>query len=456
MLVVVEQPAARQVFADLLGGVCHVSLVSAGEDALIALTQKSIDLILVSDRLYGTISREQLVREVQSLESDLPVFVFTHKPRPSQSSAQEGVSNVFSIQLLKTERGRVQLVLSIERAISERSQRRQQNMRERRSRRAALSVGNFLVGPSNQIAALRDDVQQASESELNLLLTGETGVGKSLVTESVHRNGPRADAPLVITEPATMPATLFASEFFGHVRGAFTGATTSQIGAFEAANGGTLVLDEIGDLESTLQTQLLRAVESKTIRRLGDPREIQLDVRIVTATNRDLESDVSQGLFREDLFFRLNETRMHIPPLRERQEDVVPLFKHFIASFSGEPGFEIEVAADAVELLTLHGWPGNVREVRTLARRLLDRGRPDHVDAVILSGLFPARVEVVEQGLSLDDRLATLKRRIYIDELAKHGNNIRDAARGLGMPYTTLRSRLKSLGLLDRLKEKRQ
>jgi transcriptional regulator with PAS, ATPase and Fis domain len=260
-----------------------------------------------------------------------------------------------------------------------------------------------------------------------------------------------------VVEPTALPMSLFESELFGHARGAYTGATVAASGAFEAANGGTLFLDEIGDLPLPLQVKLLRAVEAKAIRRVGDVREIQLDVRLITATNRDLEAAVRAGAFRDDLYHRLNEIRLVIPPLRERRQDVLPLLRSFVAGLRLEGDGELTIEPAAAALLTEHAWPGNVRELRTLARRLVERGAPPLITEAALIPILPARIDRgYESDGDPEQRIRVFKRRVYLEELARHSYDIRAAARALGVPYATLRSRLAAIDLLEVIRARRR
>jgi DNA-binding NtrC family response regulator len=310
---------------------------------------------------------------------------------------------------------------------------------------------SVFIGSSTAAAKVRREIDTAARSSLNLLLTGETGVGKSLVAELVHcAPYEGAQRPFIVVEPAALPPTLFESEIFGHVKGAFTGAVASQAGAFESADGGTIFFDEMGDLPLPLQVKLLGAVEGKVVRRLGDHRAIHLNVRLIAATNRPLEQAVSEGKFRADLFERLNELRLHVPPLRERLEDIPLLLFHFLGEQSLDRRIPYELAASARELLTHHDWPGNVRELRNLARRLIAREVWARISEADLIPIFPARIDSsVGAAMPPEERIAVFSRRVYLDELRRYGFSIRQTARALGVAYPTFRSRLKSLELLE-------
>ena len=231
----------------------------------------------------------------------------------------------------------------------------------------AASFGQ-LGGTSVAMRKLFALLEKIAASEINVLIEGESGTGKELVATELVRQGPRADKPLVIVDCGAISSNLVESELFGHVRGAFTGADRDRVGAFEAADGGTVFLDEIGELRLELQPKLLRAIEAREIRRVGETRARKVNVRVVSATNRDLEREVNRGRFREDLYFRLAVLNVRVPPLRERIEDLLPLIRVFLSSL-GVPDQERLFAAPVLEELARHDWPGNVRELRNYVER---------------------------------------------------------------------------------------
>jgi DNA-binding NtrC family response regulator len=440
----------RQVLGSFLSEFYHVSLAPHGRAALDQLDKKSVDLLLLIDELPGAVSARELIRTTQNTYPDLPIVVLSRESMTREARVvRVGSCSFVSHRTLRTEIGRAQLLLIADRRIREQQQERQTFFQRRQHQRSGLTAAHFLVGRSAAIEALREQTLQASRSNLNVLITGETGVGKTLVAQAVHFAGEHGGSrPYITLDPSTLVPSLFESELFGHVRGAFTGATGAQVGAFEAANGGSLLLDEIGDLPIDLQRKLLQAVEERVIRRVGDVREIELNVRLLAATNRNLERDVEQGRFRADLFQRLNETRMHIPPVRERLEDVPLLLCHFLGQFNA--GRMFRVSAPAEHMLSDYHWPGNVREVRTLARRLTAEGAPDEIREEDLVQVLPARLDRTDGAdLPVEERIRVFSRRAYLKALADAGYNIRGAARALDVPYHTLRSRLKTLGLLE-------
>jgi two-component system response regulator HydG len=298
-----------------------------------------------------------------------------------------------------------------------------------------------MVGES---PALRATLERAARvlphADATVLITGETGTGKELLARALHYGGPRADAPFVELNCAAIPAQLLESELFGHERGAFTDAKTAKPGLFEAADGGTLLLDEIDRLAPELQSKLLRALEEKTTRRLGATTSRKVDVRIVAATNAELAADARAGRFREDLFYRLNVVSLHLPALRERGEDVLLLAAAFLKRFSAQYGLPLpSLSPDARRALLAHAWPGNVRELRNAMERALLLSPPGTLELSELAA--PAGTTAVTGELPFPARLADIVRAAARAMLAVTGGNRSEAARRLGIS----RSRLQRL-----------
>jgi transcriptional regulator with GAF, ATPase, and Fis domain len=303
-----------------------------------------------------------------------------------------------------------------------------------------------LVGTSAALSKVLRKIEQVAPTNLPVLILGETGTGKDLVAHSIHQRSLRKNRPLLAVNCAALPDALIESELFGHEKGAFTGAVARTLGRFEAAHGGTILLDEIGELPLSVQAKLLRVLEGGTFERLGSCRTIQADVRVIAATNRNLERDVCEGRFRADLYYRLNVFPLNVPPLRERAEDVPLLVWHFINAKQRALGRTIERVPDrTMQALARHAWPGNVRELENLIERALivSSGSTLVIDAPILEaadGETPARAG------TLDD-----VQRAYIREVLKQcgwklagkGN----AAERLGLKRGTLQFRMKKLGI---------
>jgi transcriptional regulator with GAF, ATPase, and Fis domain len=289
-----------------------------------------------------------------------------------------------------------------------------------------------VIGASPRMRELFADLERIAASDLTLLVEGETGTGKDVIAESVHRASKRADGPFVVFDCGAVAVNLAESELFGHERGAFTGAVRARAGVFEEAHGGTVFLDEIGELPRDLQPKLLRALEKREIRRLGSTKTIPIDVRVIAATNRNLATEVSNRAFREDLYFRLAATRAFVPPLRERMSDLPLLVEHFL-SLEHPPRTSDEIGAEVWQMLSAHRWPGNVRELRNAVRRLLvTPGRaidsvPYTPSSEPISPSAPAPV-ITPLRLARRDASDAFERNYVHAVLAKTGNNISRAA----------------------------
>jgi len=313
--------------------------------------------------------------------------------------------------------------------------------------------GSFdgLIGSSEALRGIMERIARVAPTQATVLITGESGTGKELVARAVHRGSPRREGPFIALSCAAMPYELLEAELFGYRRGAFTGAAQSRDGLFQRAEGGTLFLDEIGDLPLALQPKLLRVLEERRVRPLGSSQEVPLDVRIVAATNRNLEQSVEQGQFREDLLYRLNVHHLHLPPLRERGDDVVELSRHFLARAARNGGRPCELTPDAEQLIRSHEWPGNVRELENSLSAALALA----VDGVIGVAELPARLQSGAQRSEPPARvepasLEEVERRHIQIVLRATGWNKALAARKLGIDRATLYRKLIRLGLTER------
>ncbi len=327
-----------------------------------------------------------------------------------------------------------------------------------------------LVGRSASMQVVYRMITRVLRNDLTVLVLGESGTGKELVAEAVHQLGQRRDGPFVAVNTAAIPADLIESELFGHERGAFTGAVARHIGKFEQANGGTLFLDEIGDMPMQAQTRLLRALQSGSIRRVGGREEIKVNVRIIAATNKDLEPMIAAMQFREDLFYRLNVVPINMPPLRERTDDIEALARHFFQLAAGEGLPRHQLSSDGAELLSRQPWRGNVRELKNFIYRAALLARDDVIDAAVLGPLLaqPLRdsgggegegqsldAAVVSwladnaprPGMVYDAALAAFELPLFAQVLRETGGNQLKAAQILGINRNTLRKRLGELSL---------
>ena len=303
-----------------------------------------------------------------------------------------------------------------------------------------------LVGSSTRMQQVFDLIASAAHSEAPVLILGESGTGKELVARAVHESGPRKEGPYVKVNCAALNESLIESELFGHVKGAFTGAYRDRRGRFEAARSGTLFLDEIGDLPHSVQVKLLRVLEEKTVERVGDHRPVEVDARIVTATNKDLPGLVAQGSFREDLYYRINVVPIRVPPLRERVGDIPVLAEHFFRRIKRANRSEVQgLSNEALRTLVEYRWPGNVRELRSALEYAFvacneDMLQPYHFPVHIVQGAPSGRVRSPEQA-------EESKKEELIEALRRSGGNRSEAARRLGVSRVTVWNRMKRYGI---------
>ncbi len=395
---------------------------------------------------------------VRSAAPDMPIIILSAQNtldtavRASDTGAFEYFPKPFDID---------ELARTVRQAVGQSSARRSSDA-------DAPEAGLPLVGRSAAMQAVYRMITRVLRNDLTVLVLGESGTGKELVAEAIHELGHRKTGPFVAVNTAAIPADLIESELFGHEKGAFTGAVARHAGKFEQANGGTLFLDEIGDMPLDAQTRLLRALQSGRIRRVGGREEIAVDVRIIAATNRDLEPMIAAGTFREDLYYRLNVVPITLPPLRERRDDIPALARHFLQLAAGEGLPRHSLGEDAAGLLARQSWRGNVRELRNFIYRVALLVREERIEAETLAPLLiPAEREseaekggslesAVEQwlvsnrpapGTVYDAALAAFERPLFIAALRQtQGNQLR-AAQLLGINRNTLRKRLTDLAI---------
>jgi two-component system, NtrC family, nitrogen regulation response regulator NtrX len=326
------------------------------------------------------------------------------------------------------------------------------SLAENRRLHEELGHADPLVGPSAAMEELRALIARVAPTESRVLITGESGTGKELVASAIHRQSARATKPFVTVNSAALPRDLVESEMFGHERGAFTGATERRQGRFELADGGTLFLDEVGDLGPEAQAKLLRVLETGVVQRVGGERPFTVNVRVIAATNKDLTQAVRQTHFREDLWFRLNVLPIHIPPLRERPEDVAPLVRHFAK------GRSAKFDAGALPLLAAYSWPGNVRELANIVERLSILASSDLITAADVARVLPqdgghpvprhaAGADAPWRDIALTDALDQHERELIARALSASQGNVAEAARRLATDRANLYRRMRRLGI---------
>ena len=455
-----ERTLARAVRAFLQESGYEAEVAGDAEQALGMLETLRPDVVFSDVRLPG-MSGIELLRRLREFDPALPVVIMT--AYGTIEGAVEAVK-LGAFDYIKKPVDLEELKLLAERA-RENSQLRQELSYYRR--RAAREVPFAeVIGESPGIKAVLEQARQiaALDETPPVLITGETGTGKGLVARTIHASSPRATRPFIEVNCTALPATLMEAELFGHERGAFTDAKETKLGLFEAAEGGFLFLDEVGDIELSLQGKLLKAVEERTVRRVGGIRDRKIDVRILAATNRDLEREAERERFRRDLYFRLAVILLHLPPLRERGDDILYLANHYLARFRAKYGKEVSrLDPRARELLLGYPWPGNVRELSHVIERAVLWSRGPVLDVEHLSLSTPAGVEVPESpsvapgpaqpaggaaslsppGMDLEQ----WERSIIVQALRESDGNQTRAAQRLGISRDTLRYRLKKHGI---------
>ena len=417
-------------------------------EAMQAVASEDYDAI-VTDLNMGATSGLELCERILGQRADVPVLVITAfgsldtAISAIRAGAYDYLTKPFDIDALR---------LALDRAV----QHRRLRAEVRRLRRAAehASGAGDLLGESTEMRKVHDLLERVVDSDASVLVTGESGTGKDVVARALHRRGRRAAGPFVAINCAAMPEPLLESELFGHARGAFTDAHTARTGLFVEASGGTLFLDEIGDLPLGLQPKLLRALQERTVRPIGGSREVAFDVRLVVATNRDLDAAVAEGRFREDLYFRINVLHVELPPLRARGADPLLLAQHFLRHFAGKAGKPIGgISPAAAERLLFYGWPGNVRELMNCIERVVALAR---FDEIALDDL-PEKIRQHRRShvlVASDDPselvpLEEVERRYILRVMEAVSDNKRLAARILGVDRKTLYRKLERYGVLD-------
>lgn len=319
--------------------------------------------------------------------------------------------------------------------------------------RSDLAERYVMVGESVAMRALRKQIAVAAPTDGRVLISGESGTGKELVARAIHAQSKRAASPFVEINSAAIPEELVESELFGHDKGAFSGATKAKKGKFEAADGATLFLDEIGDMSASVQAKMLRVLEEQRFEPVGSNTPISVDVRVISATNKPLDSLIENGKFRPDLFYRLNVIPFQVPPLRERIEDIPALIEHFNIRFSADYGRpRKEFAADAIDALAVHTWPGNVRELRNTVERIVIMNQRSQIAAIDLPPLDSASdLENVKAASfrfpSFKDATDAYQREFIRHKLAEHGGNVSQAADSMGVDRSHLYRRMRNLGI---------
>jgi len=458
ILVVDDEVSMRELLDVLLTKQGYqVSEAKNGKQALKMIQKNNYDLIL-SDIRLGDITGLEVLTEAKQKNPDTVVIIIS-----AYSTTEIAVKamNGGAYDFIPKPFDNIELKQTIQKALELKTLEQE---KETTSTELKKNIHfDRIIGKSPGMQAIYKKIEQVSPTKTNVLITGESGTGKELIARAIHENSDRADKSFVVVNCGGIPDTLIESEFFGHVKGSFTGAISTKQGLFETADHGTIFLDEIGELSPVLQVKLLRAVQETSFKPVGGTKEIKVDVRIISATNKDLEQEVIKGTFREDLFFRLNVIPLKVPPLRDRKGDVALLSKHFVEKYSKEMGKDIiKLSSYAIDFLNKYSFPGNVRELENLIERSVALSTTNIIlpESLTISmhkrrrwveGIEGRRfnLDEVEQGVDLDEILSVIER-AYIEKAMKiAGGNKSKAADCLNLSLRSLRYRLDKTEPID-------
>jgi DNA-binding NtrC family response regulator len=448
ILIIDDEAAIRESLETLLTlEGFHITTAIDGPTGIDLLTRNEYDLLLLDLALPGESGIDLLPRIVE-LQPTLPVIMITAFGTVGNvvDAIRAGAEN-----FVQKPWDNEKLLADIRAAVA-RHRAEEEVVQLKRTLKQRYNFEN-IVGKSDPMLRLFDLVAQVAPSRSTVLIQGESGTGKELIAKAIHANSPRRDRPFVPVNTGAVPSELLESILFGHVKGAFTSAVTAKKGLFEVANGGTLFLDEIGTMTMDMQAKILRVLQDRRFMHLGGTQEIQVDVRIIAATNVNLQDAVRAGQFREDLFYRLNVICLELPPLRARREDVPLLAAHFLKFYAQENGTEDRILSpEAMRILMDYEWPGNVRELENAMERgvVLSTSRnitPDLLPAQLTGGTYSASLLDHQPNASLFDLMEEIERRIISDRLERCHWNQTEAAEYFKIPLSTLNQKIKRLSI---------
>jgi two-component system response regulator PilR (NtrC family) len=446
ILVADDELSMREFLKILLTKEGHEVICAAdGEEALSLFQAHPCDL-LVSDIKMAKVDGLELLRKVKEFRPNMAVVMITAYGSPEdaiaamKAGAYDYLTKPFKLKEIKS---------VIRNALSKPIGK---DMEE-----APAGIFNNLVSHSPQMLKIFNLIKQVGATKTNVLISGESGTGKELVARAIHQISPRNGKPFVTINCSAIPENLMESELFGYVKGAFTGAVTNKKGLFETAHGGTVFLDEIGDLSPLLQVKLLRVIQEREFIPVGDTQTVSVDVRLISATNKDLEQEIIQGRFREDFFYRLNVVHIHLPPLRERREDIPLLAQYFLEKYSRELGKDIRsISSYALDVLMKYNFPGNVRELENIIERSVALENSNIVlpDSLVLSEHkregrkteLPS-FHLTSAGMDLEKELSELEKELLQQSLQLSNGVIKKAAELLNLSFRSMRWKIKKYGL---------
>jgi DNA-binding NtrC family response regulator len=429
----------------------EVAVAQNRHESIHMLNEGDVDLVLL-DLNLGRDSGIDILREMKEIDPEILVIIITGYG--TVESAVEALK-MGAYDYIKKPFKADALHLIVRLALETRSLKR-----ELKSFKRDGSVLPEVVGVSPAMTDVFMKIREVAKHETaTVLITGESGTGKEVVSRAIHNLSPRKDKPFVDINCGSLPYNLLESELFGHEKGAFTDAKTRKLGLLEEAAGGTVFLDEIGEMDMNLQVKFLRVLEERKIRRLGSTRNIDIDVRIIAATNKDMREAIANKEFREDLFYRLNVFPLTLPPLRERTEDIAPLLDHFIKRYSSEFKKDIrEVSKEALELFKAYPWPGNIREMKNIVERICimysrEIITPDMLPREISgekpkSGGSQNNLHIPQEGMDFESAMESIEKQLLSDALVMTGANVLRTSKLLNIPRGTLRYKLEKYGLV--------
>ncbi|MFK7897508.1 MAG: sigma-54-dependent transcriptional regulator [Myxococcota bacterium] len=451
-ILVVDDERSMQEFLEIFLRREGYDVVTAGDvdTAVLHLESDEIDLVITDMQMPEKTGLDLILAAREISPETIAIVVTAFGTTDSAIAAMKEGAYDYLTKPFKVDELRIVIEKALEKKVLS-----SENQRLRKELRSQSRDRN-IIGNSRPMQEVFELVAQVAETKTNVLISGESGTGKELIARAIHDQSDRREEPFIAINCGAIPENLLESELFGHVKGAFTGAVQNKDGLFEAASGGTLFLDEIGELSHPLQVKLLRALQEKSIRRVGDTADRKVDVRILSATNRRLEEEVAAGRFREDVYYRLNVIQLALPPLRDRQEDIPVLIAHFVKRFADELEKEIEgMDAETCDLLCEYAFPGNVRELENLIERAVALAR----GPVLGRDLLPATVSTIptgsetpkipNEGVDLEQLVAEYERSLLEEALSLSGGVKKRAARLLGISFRSFRYRLEKLGIED-------
>jgi len=440
VLVIDDEEAIRSSLRMIFEYEGYECLLAANGQAGLKMAERELPDLVFLDIKMPQMDGMEVLKAIKSDESSPPVVILSG--HGTVATAVEA-TKAGAYDFIEKPPDRERLLLVARNALSQRKL-----TEENRRLKLSFDERYKMEGESQALQKVWEAIRRAAPTNATVLITGESGVGKELVARAIHRNSNRRDEAFIQVNCAAIPEELIESELFGHEKGSFTGATEKQIGKFELAHKGTIFLDEVGDMSLRTQAKVLRVLQEGEVERIGSQKTVNVDVRVIAATNHDLEKSIERGDFREDLYFRLNVIPITVPPLRERPEDIPPLVRHFVRQFAAENNFRPRTfSAPALEVLRRHPWRGNVRELKNTIERLLimvesDEIKPDDLTDVLRRPAEGSAAAAPEPAASLQDFKAGAERQFLVQKLRENKWNISATASAIGTPRSNLYKKL--------------